>query len=273
MITVVLLFSNFRPYKNEWWRPLFNGKNLKGWDTYLGPMYDTVQGDFKGAPIGLNKDPNRVFSVVKEDDNSALRISGENFGGISTKEEVENYHLQLEFKWGKLKWNPRKGSKRDSGILYHAVGAHGADWNFWMRSQEFQIQEGDCGDYWGVAGGIADVPVIKRGDDNHVYDPSGAKMTFSAESKSGRHCIKNPDAEKPTGQWNTIDIYCHGDTSVHVVNGIVTMILYNSRQPRDGKEIPLVKGKIQLQSEGAEVFYRNIRIRPVTRIPAEISPF
>jgi len=55
---------------------------------------------------------------------------------------------------------------------------------------------------------------------------------------------KYPDAEKPSGEWNTVDLYCFGRTSVHVVNGVTTMILQNSRHLVDGKEVPLNKGKI-----------------------------
>ena len=46
------------------------------------------------------------------------------------------------------------------------------------------------------------------------------------------------------------------------------MTLFHSRQPgNDGKDLPLTKGKIQLQSEGAEVFYRDIEIRSITSLP------
>jgi hypothetical protein len=55
-----------------------------------------------------------------------------------------------------------------------------------------------------------------------------------------------------------------------VVNGKVVMVLTGSRHVVDGKEVPLTRGKIQLQSEGAEVFYRNIALRPITKIPAEL---
>jgi hypothetical protein len=48
------------------------------------------------------------------------------------------------------------------------------------------------------------------------------------------------------------------------------MILDNSRQYDYGKEIPLAKGKIQIESEGAEVFYRNIRISSIDRLPDNI---
>jgi len=94
-----------------------------------------------------------------------------------------------------------------------------------MRSQEFQVEEGNCGDYWGCAGGAADVPAIKKSDSQYVYTPSGNAYTFRADNSIGRHCIKAGDAERPTGEWNTLDLYCHGDTSVHVVNGKVMMIL------------------------------------------------
>ncbi len=47
-------------------------------------------------------------------------ISGEIFGGISTKEEFENYHLKMEFKWGEKRYEPRLNKRRDSGIHYHA---------------------------------------------------------------------------------------------------------------------------------------------------------
>lgn len=249
---------------------LFNGKNLEGWDTYLGAPYDSVQKKFTGERLGLNVDPTSVFSVVKKDGEPAIRISGERFGGISTKQSYSNYHLTLEFKWGKLKWNPKRKEKRDSGLLYHAVGDHGADGGFWMRSQEFQIQEGDCGDYWGVAGGVADVPAVEKDRGKFVYAAGQPLLTFEEKGEHGRNCIKYPDAERPYGEWNVIELYCSGDTSIHVVNGKVTMILYHLRQFQQGNYTPLTSGKIQLQSEGAELFYRNIRIQRITKLPNAI---
>ncbi|MEK7257349.1 MAG: family 16 glycoside hydrolase [Bacteroidota bacterium] len=253
------------------WRYLFNNKDLSGWDTYLGAQFPPVGEDRTGVqPIGLNIDPKQTFSVVTEDGQKALRISGEHFGGISTTEDFENYHLQLQFKWGKHKYHPKENAKMDSGVLYHANGEHGVDWGFWMQSQEFQVQEGDCGDYWGVAGAIFDIPAKKYGEKDWIYDPAGKLMTFMDKTPVGRHCIKSPDAEKPTGEWNTLDLYCFGDKAIHVVNGKVNMILYNSRRPGEKGMEPLAKGKIQLQSEGAEIFYRNIRILPISQLPAEL---
>ncbi len=248
---------------------LYNGKDFTGWDTYLGPPLDSTGKKINDIPVGLNNDPGKVFTIVQQDGERVIRISGESWGGISTTKEFADFHLQLHFKWGHLTWGQKKNKKRDSGLLYFATGAHGADYGAWMRSQEFQIEEGNTGDYWGVAGGMQDIPAVMNSDSEYVYNPSGQLHTFSAASNVGRHCKKKGDAENPTGKWNTIDLYCHGDTSVHVVNGKVMMILYHSSQMENGHAIPLVKGKIQIQSEGAEVFYKDLMIEPLATIPAD----
>jgi hypothetical protein len=248
---------------------LFNGKDFTGWDSYIGPPMDDAWKKLSDIPVGLNNDPNHVFTIVNDSGEKVIRISGENWGGISTKKEYADFHLRLMFKWGKLTWGPKKKEKKDSGLLYFAVGENGADDGAWMRSQEFQIEEGNCGDYWGVAGGMEDIPVIKKSDSEYVYNASGELTNFSATSKVGRHCIKQGDAEHATGEWNTLDLYCHGDTSVHVINGKVMMVLYHSSQADNGKILPLAKGKLQIQSEGAEIFYKHIVIEPLNAIPAD----
>ncbi len=259
-----------RPADNEKWESLFNGKDLSGWETYLGPTYDTLMDKWDTIPVGLNVDPLKVFSVVEIDNENVIRISGEQFGGINTLREFENYHLQFQFKWGQLQWPPRKTEKKDGGLMYHAVGPQGADNGFWMRSHEYQIEEGDCGDYWACAGAIFDVNSRMEKDSTFVYNKDGESHTFSTVSPHGRNCKKFPDAEKPTGEWNTIDLYCVGNTSVHVMNGVVNMILRNSRQVDGNTEIPLTKGKIQFESEGAEMYLRNLQISTIEKIPEKL---
>ena len=94
---------------------------------------------------------------------------------------------------------------------------------------------------------------------------AGQLYTFSATSKVGRHCIKQGDAENASGEWNTLDLYCHGDTSVHVINGKVMMVLYHSAQ-LERASAASYKGKVQIQSEGAEVFYKHIMLEPIDAI-------
>ncbi|WP_422350947.1 3-keto-disaccharide hydrolase [Flagellimonas sp.] len=251
------------------WTVLFNGKDLSNWDTYIGAEFNGGEWDewTKGPRLGLNNDPDGLFKVDVLEGEPVIHVSGKRFGGLSTHQEFENYHLQLQFKWGSHKYAPKENSPRDSGLLYHAVGEHGADSGFWMRSQEFQIQEGDTGDYWGCAGATFDVPVKMEGT-SFIYDPEGELLHFSPAIERGRHAVKSIDAEKPSGEWNTIDLYCLDGIAIHVINGQKNMVLYNSSQiDKDGQEIPLTKGKIQLQSEGAEIYFKNIQIRPLKKLP------
>lgn len=270
LLLCALIFGTTASLKSDKWEVLFNGRDLSGWDTYIGPDLDDKGNFITRTPIGLNSDPKQVFTIVKQDGDRVIRVSGENWGAISTKKEYANYHLQLQFKWGALTWGQKKGQKMDSGLLYHSVGKYGADYGAWMRSQEFQIEQGNCGDYWGVAGGMADIPVIRRYQKDYIYNVGGIVNNFGEGSPQGRHCIKGGDAENPKGEWNTLDLYCNGDTSIHVINDKVMMVLYHSRQMENGQPQPLTKGKLQIQSEGAEVFFKEIQIQPITQLPVEL---
>jgi hypothetical protein len=258
-------------------RPLFNGKDLSGWDTWLGKPHRAIdvpdlkrneRGEYTEA-LGLNKDPKGVFTVVEHEGKPAIRISGEIFGALTTREEFENYHLKLEVKWGHKKWPPREAMARDSGLLYHAVGPQGAHGSYWMKSAECQIQENDFGDFHSVAGVLADVEA-ERQDPNNPKSPlvyrKGAPKLVGITSRVVRRPPKDHLAE-----WNTVEVYAVGQTAVHVINGTVNLVLTGLRHRGDGKELPLTKGKIQIQSEGAEVFYRNLTIRPLAELPGGLT--
>jgi 3-keto-disaccharide hydrolase len=261
--------------KSEW-RVLWNSKDLTGWDAWLAVPHRSTEGlelkkDAKGdytEPVGLNKDPTKVYTVVQADGAPAIRITGEIFGALTSQEEFENYHLKLEIKWGEKKWPPREKAIRDSGLLYHCVGPMGGPGGKgpWMQSFETQIQEGDFGDFHSVHGVIVDVEAERMGAKGPLVFKKGApKVTGVAE-----RIIKNPLSEKPHGQWNLVEVYAVGQSAVHVNNGVPNMVLTGLRRKVGGKEEPLTKGKLQLQSEGAEVFYRNIQIRKIDKIPEEL---
>ena len=272
-IGVVGVTSGDRTRQDQGWRPLFNGRDLDGWDTFLGKPHQStdVAGLSRNAAgeytdvIGVNRDPRGVFSVVTADGAPAIRISGEVYGALTSRAEFENYHLRFEFKWGGKRWPPREDAVRDSGCCYHAVGPHGASYGFWMRSFEFQIQEGDCGDFYSLAGVIVDVEAARD-----RADPKG-ELVYSRGAPAvvghTKRVIRSPFNEKPRGEWNSMELYCVGQASAHVVNGKVNMRLTGLRHRVDDHEVPLTKGRIQLQSEAAEVFYRNLEIRPVDRMP------
>lgn len=261
------------PQEGESWRSLFNGKNLEGWDTWLGKPHRSVEipglkrtekGDYL-EPVGLNQDPKGVYSVVEFEGHPAIRISGEIWGALTSREEFENYHLRLEVKWGQMKWPPRENAVRDSGLLYHGVGPHGAQSSFWMRSFECQIQENDFGDFYSVAGAVVDVEA-ERQDPADPQSPWVYRKGAPRQTGVTRRIIRNPKMDRLT-EWNTVEVYCAGPTAVHVINGTPNMVLTGLRHKVNGQEVPLTKGKIQIQSEGAEVYYRAISIRPISEIP------
>ena len=273
VVTVVLLGAS---PEEDGWRALLNNKDLSGWETWLAKphrssSFEALPRNEKGEyaeALGLNRDPHQNFSVVVEDGRPTLRISGEVFGGISTKEEFENYQFRAEFKWGQKKWPPREKTVRDNGLLYHCVGPHGAGSGAWLKSFEMQIQEHDCGDFHSVAGVLVDVEAVPKDPSKPqgdlLYRKGSPKVTGVA-----RRVWKDPDNEKPSGEWNMVEFYCYGQTSVHVVDGQATMVLTGHRHRAGDQIVPLTKGRIQIQSEAAEIFWRNIEVRPITEIPRQ----
>lgn len=260
------------------WKPLFNGKNLAGWDTFLRPANRT------DPNYGLNRDPENVFTVAQLDGGPVIHISGKFWGGLITTQVFENYHLRLEFKWGKTTWPPRLNATPDSGLLYHCA-APSADAAYpWPRSIEFNITQHDTGEFWSVDNTIADaevVPVGNTAEEQTAFktwcernDAQGPKLKFHKgghkETFRDGGFMPGGDFEYPAGEWNTLELYAAGDRSVHMVNGKVALILTGLRQKENGREVPLTKGRIELQSESAEVFFRNIQIRSIKQIPADL---
>lgn len=247
------------------WTSLFNGRDLSGWTTWVS-MQPATPNMNATSVRGLNNDPRHVFSVV----DGLLRVSGEEWGAVSTVGEYQNFHIKFEFKWGTTKWAPRQNTVRDSGLLYYAVGPEGAQNGHWMRSHEFQLQEGDCGDYHSLDGVLVDAHV---GDANegdwkfYRYDPA-----LPLRTNLHARILKRGNFEKPSGEWNTMEVIADGKTLIHVVNGHEVLRVENSRQTVDGQVVPLARGKFSLQSEGSEAFFRNIQVKPLDG-PASAEKF
>ncbi len=274
-----ILFSQAAFAADVPWRPLFNGKDFSGWETYLSKPFYTwdVPGLTRGTngnylePIGKNRDPLKVFTVETVDGQAAIHVSGQGFGTLTTSETFTNFHLRLQVKWGERRWATRTNAVRDAGLLYFVHGEPGYRSESWPRSIEFQIQEHDLGDLYAIATQIT-VPARKEveGTNNRVfyfYDPKGEPTLFVEKKSIGNRCRHSIDAEKPRGEWNTLDLICFNGDSLHVVNGQVVMRLHNAQRLDSTASAPLTSGTISLQTEGAEVFYRAVEIQPITETP------
>jgi len=262
----------------EDWTDLLD-KDLSRWDTYLAFRHDS---SYRGGapvdaagrpiePIGYGKDPAGVFTLSRDKGALVLRVSGEIYGCIFTREEFGNYRLKLNVKWGTKRWPPKTDKLRDSGLLYHSVGPAGVDyWRAWMLSQEFQIMEGHMGDYWNIGNSAIDIRALPPEDGmNAIANDALPFLPFGSRPSLGGFCLRSEDRESGPGEWTELELVCFEGKSVHIVNGHVVMVLRNSRLMEAGVPKPLTKGKIQLQSEASEIFFTDIRIKPIDSLPTE----
>lgn len=175
---------------------------------------------------GVDKDPQRVFTV----ENEAIHVTGQDFGYIATNKIYNDFHLSLEFKWGEKKYPPREKDKRDAGICFCVDLTTN---KIWPRSAECQIQEGDVGDLWLIDSVTAHVEGLQ------------------VEPKDYAHVIKMNNGERKHGEWNTVEVIFKKGRFTFLVNGVLA---------NEGEYLSISSGRILLQSEGAEVFYRKIKV-------------
>ena len=229
------------------------------------------------GPLGRDNDPNRVFTIVDQIDGApAIRASGQNWGGIVTREAYANYRLVLEFRWGAVTWGSRKDRARNSGILLHCVGEDGNYKNDfkgdWVSSIEYEILEGRMGDIILVGGFQRDstekiVPRLTmptKGE--RIWDPNGKPVEY----KSGMGHLHwggwdpqwkdvlgfrgRNDLDKPLGEWNHAEIIAEADKLVYFFNGTKVM---------EATKVWPAGGRLLFQSEGAEIFFRKIELHPL----------
>lgn len=252
---------------------LFDGRSLAGWQPWLGYADPAVtyKANPGSAPIGASRDTSGDFAVRQVDGAPAIRVKGETWGSLVHHADLRDYHLRLQYKWGARTWPPRERLPQNNGLLYHTHGTPGEVFGTWRPSVEFEIMKGSTGM-------VVTVGTRVRARTNVAFDPSliaphlrfrmgGTEIdmingtpTWNVEGAS--------DAERPVGAWNTLDLYVLGDRAIHVVNGVpVAEVRGLATLAPDGTRVPLTHGHIQLQSEGAETWFRAITIEPIRTLP------
>ncbi|MDO4587232.1 MAG: DUF1080 domain-containing protein [Planctomycetia bacterium] len=231
---------------------LFNGQDLSGWYPFL-----------KGRQPG--EDPNGVFSVQ----DGLIRVSGEEFGCITTNNAFENYRIILEFKWGEKTCLGRELKARDSGLLIHSVGKDGAFGGSWKYSIECNIIEGGLGDFIVVGNQSDDYSISanaapEKVEGCFVWQKDGQPQTINAgrinwfgrdpDWKDIKDFRGRNDLDRPHGDWNKIELIAQNDKIDIYVNDILVNQCFNAKPSA---------GQIQIQSEGAEIFFRRITLLPL----------
>lgn len=228
-----------------------------------------------------HRDPRGVFSVRDR----AIRISGDGFGYLATRKTYRDYHLVVEYRWGDKNWRNRIGKARDSGLFLHATGPHGNSYDgqgAFMAAIECNIMEGAVGDVLLIKGKDKDsreIPIKVTADVRNEKDSQGWYTWRPPGNTQGRRVTldnggrinwfdKDPkwrdtfgfrgkrDVESKTDQWTTVECICQGGTITIKVNG-TTVNQVVDVQPRSGR--------ILLQCEGSEVFYRRVEIKAIAK--------
>jgi hypothetical protein len=164
-------------------------------------------------------DPTSVFTVQ----NGVIHISGNPFGYMRTKDTYSEYRLHVEWRW------PSEAT--NSGVFVHGQRPD----TIWLKCVECQLMAGKAGDF-----------VCMNGADmNERSDKSSAVVKKLA-----------PSSEKATGEWNTMEVECSGNTIEVYVNGVL--------QNR-GTNVSVSQGSICLQSEGKDIEFRNVFLLPVIK--------
>jgi hypothetical protein len=241
---------------------LFDGQTLNGFYTWL---QDTKY-----------KDPREVFRVT----DGMLHVTGDGYGGIITKKKYRHYHMIFEYRWGEQTWRERKDKARDSGVLIHSTGADGGYNGMWMPSIEVQVIEGGVGDFILVHGAdqygkpvplslTSNVSLDRDGE--IVWNMCSPPETFNLEKSRrinwyGRDPdwkdalgFRGPsDPDSLVGKWTRLDVRCEDESIKVFVNGI---------KVNEAFEVYPSEGRLQLQTELAELYVRRWELWPLMQSP------
>jgi hypothetical protein len=161
------------------------------------------------------------------------------------------------------------------GIMFHLTGTNeDAFWSVFMLGIECQISEKTSGDLFLVPNktlSIRPVADVRIGT-GYRWDVNAPLKQLGGFDNDSSNLSRSENFESDSTKWTTMDVYTVGSSAVYLVNGHVVMAFQNAGLQQADKSIkPLTKGKIQLQSEGAEAYYKDITIQPISEIPANIK--
>ena len=239
---------------------LENGDIGKYWYTWLK------------SSLKRNVDPDKVFTA----EGTTLKVSGSDMGCVTTRDAYRDYKLTLEFRYVDNDRQLNKKAARDGGILFHSNGPDGAfGKGVWMYSFEYNVIQGAAGDLI-VVGNKANRPDAPHysckgnvdpatmGKPAQHWDPNGPEITL-VDGGRVRRCDRDLEwknlmsqplspNENPIGEWNKAEVICKGDNA---------QFFFNGKKVAEFRELKPSAGRIQLQSEGFGIEYRNIVLEPV----------
>ena len=215
----------------------FLKKNLGSTDEPIAPSSKVklFNGrDLAGWEVTLETTETRVFNA----NDGVIYVAGMPFGYMRTAKAYKDYKLHLE--WRYVDAPPAPGKKRNSGVLLHITGED----KIWPNFTEAQLRANNAGFF--VFSGDSTCTEIQQ---------ATQRRKARGNNKPVRVIKRQPEVEEnPIGQWNSYDIVCAGDTVTLTVNG---------KLANKATGCVPAAGKIGLQSEGAQLEFRNIYLEPL----------
>lgn len=184
--------------------------------------------DFSGWTFDV-RDGSAPESIWKVMDGTIVTSGkGKSAGVIRTEESYSNYELEFEWKW--------TNGKGNSGCLIHSSKPR--EMSIWPKSLEVQLASDNAGDFWQIG---------------ETIDVDEKQIVRNKKGQASRRRLNLTDgAEKPLGEWNQMRVVSKDATVEVFVNGTLV---------NKGWNASTTGGSICLQAEGANIQFRNIRIK------------
>jgi hypothetical protein len=243
-ICILVSCASSKSAKPSKWIPLFNGKDLSGWQIKIA-----------GQQLGVNHlNTFRVEDGILKIKYDQYKMFDSQFGGLYTTKPYTNYRLKAEYRFiGELTPGAPSWGYRDSGVQFHCQHPKTMD-----LSQNFPI----CLEY-NLHGGNGK-------DERPVGEICLSGTLVDIDGVPSKSC--NPAKVKRTihgDQWATLEIDVQGNLIKQYINGEEIISYTNPRyDPTHAKGKTFIKdgvsalysGYISLQSNSHPIEFRKIEI-------------
>jgi hypothetical protein len=244
LLSLMLIAGCKTQTPQQQWIPLFNGKDLTGWDVKI-----------TGFP--MNENYGNIFRV----EDGILKVSYDqidsfrgHFGHIFYNQKFSKYKLRLEYRFtGEQCPGGPEWAIRNSGALLHSQSAASME-----LDQTFPVSI--------EAQFLGGLGTGERSTLN-VCTP-GTDIDILGVPVDG-HCTNSTSKTFDGDQWVAVEMIVMGDSIIHHIVGTDTVLTYT--RPRTGPDmrpadypVPdgtlLKDGYISLQAEGHPVEFRKVEL-------------
>ncbi len=180
--------------------------------------------DFDGWTWFTNDEGKTKLADVFAMKDGLVSDKGQPNGYIVTTALYTSYIIRVSWRW-----DAPPAKMYNSGVLVRV----GPKDEVWPRSIEAQLMAGNAGDFYSIG---------------------SFPMKGDAGRTNGRHVAHTMSNERPQGEWNEYEIIVDGGTITLNVNGA---------ELNKATECEATAGRIALQAEGGQIWFKDVRLVPL----------